>query len=223
MVDPSKVLVCHCTDCQQFSGAPFRAVLPTPIEDVSMKGEAKQYVKVAASGNKRVQAFCAECGTQLYATEPDSPKLLNLRLGCVNERAQLAPSVQIGEGGRFDCYLLDPESPLLPKYTAYLDRDIGLLKTQLIETIKRLKTLKSTLNHRETAKLNIHVHSELLTASFFLFDSDEKRSKALVNHKFYACDRHSSYGFEVYSKSHDLFKSLGRSVVALRAASKEVQ
>lgn len=94
-VDPTKVLVCHCADCQQFSGAPFRAVLPTPIENVSLSGAAKQYVKVAASGSRRVQAFCAECGTQLYATEPESPTVLNLRLGCVNERAQLAPAIQI--------------------------------------------------------------------------------------------------------------------------------
>jgi hypothetical protein len=94
-VDPAKVLVCHCSDCQQFSGAPFRAVLPTPVEDVAMHGEAKKYVKVAASGTRRVQAFCPECGTQLYATETEFPKTLNLRLGCVNERALLAPAVQI--------------------------------------------------------------------------------------------------------------------------------
>ena len=95
VVDPKKVVACHCKDCQILSGAPFRAVLPTPADDVSLVGNPKQYVKVAASGNRRVQAFCGECGTQLYATEPDSPKTLNIRLGCVNEREQLSPSVQI--------------------------------------------------------------------------------------------------------------------------------
>ena len=44
-VDPKKVLVCHCADCQQISGAPFRAVLPTPEEDVILSGTAKHYVK----------------------------------------------------------------------------------------------------------------------------------------------------------------------------------
>jgi len=94
-VDPKKVLVCHCTDCQQISGAPFRAVLPTPVEDVTISGTAKHYVKVADSGNRRAQAFCAECGTQLYATEAETPKMLNLRLGCVNERAELVPQKQM--------------------------------------------------------------------------------------------------------------------------------
>lgn len=94
-VDPKKVLVCHCTDCQRISGAPFRAVLPTPVEDVTISGTAKHYVKVADSGNRRAQAFCAECGTQLYATEAEAPKVLNLRLGCVNERAELMPQKQM--------------------------------------------------------------------------------------------------------------------------------
>ena len=93
--DPSKVIVCHCTDCQTFSGAPFRPVLSVPVALVSLSGRPKEYVKVTASGNRRVQAFCADCGTQLYATEPDSPQTINLRLGCINERAQLRPSVQI--------------------------------------------------------------------------------------------------------------------------------
>ena len=53
------------------------------------------YIKTAASGNKRAQGFCGECGTNLFATEPDTPKVLGLRLGCVNERAQLAPTIQI--------------------------------------------------------------------------------------------------------------------------------
>lgn len=95
VVDPGKVVVCHCADCQQFSGAPLRAVLPTPVQDVTLAGQPKHYVKVAASGNRRAQAFCPECGTQLYATEADDPKVLNIRLGCVNERAQLAPRAQL--------------------------------------------------------------------------------------------------------------------------------
>jgi hypothetical protein len=95
-VDPKKVVVCHCADCQQFSGGPFRAVLPTAAKDVVLTGQARHYVKVAESGNRRVQAFCPACGTQLYATEADGPpQVLNLRLGCVRERAQLVPAIQI--------------------------------------------------------------------------------------------------------------------------------
>jgi hypothetical protein len=94
-IDPSKVMACHCKDCQTFSGAPFRAVVPAPVETVSMSGTPKLYVKVAESGNRRAQAFCADCGTQLYASEADAPKMLNIRLGSINERAQLPPAIQV--------------------------------------------------------------------------------------------------------------------------------
>jgi hypothetical protein len=93
--DPSRVVACHCADCQTFSGAPFRAVLPVAIESISISGKPKQYVKVASNGNQRAQAFCDTCGTNLYATEPESPKVISLRLGCINERALLPPSSQI--------------------------------------------------------------------------------------------------------------------------------
>jgi hypothetical protein len=96
LVDPTRVVACHCTDCQIFSGAPFRAVLPTPIGNVEVTGTAKQYVKVAESGNRRIQSFCGECGSHLWATEGDGePRTMNLRLGCIEERDQLTPTVQV--------------------------------------------------------------------------------------------------------------------------------
>jgi len=95
VVNPDRVLACHCADCQTLSGAPFRAVLPVPVEDVSLIGQPKQYVKVAASGNRRAQVFCPECGTHLYATEADTPITFNFRVGCINEKAQLPPKRQL--------------------------------------------------------------------------------------------------------------------------------
>ena len=95
LIDPNKIIACHCSDCQAFSGAPFRAVAPTAVANVKMKGTPKFYIKTADSGNPRAQAFCGNCGTQLYATEPDTPMVIGFRLGCVNERAQLKPTIQI--------------------------------------------------------------------------------------------------------------------------------
>jgi hypothetical protein len=95
LIDPNKIIVCHCSDCQSFSGSPFRAVAPAAVENVKLTGTPKLYIKTADSGNKRAQAFCGDCGTQLYATEPDTPKVLGIRLGCVNERAQIKPTIQI--------------------------------------------------------------------------------------------------------------------------------
>jgi hypothetical protein len=94
-VDPTRVMVCHCTDCQVLSGAPLRAVVAAPYETLVVKGQTKSYVKVAQSGNRRAQVFCPECGTPLWATAPENPTSVILRLGCVKQRAQLKPAVQI--------------------------------------------------------------------------------------------------------------------------------
>jgi hypothetical protein len=95
LIDPSRVIACHCADCQTFSGGPFRAAAPVVVENVSLQGTPRHYIKTAQSGNKRAQAFCSDCGTHLYATEPDQAKVLNLRVGCIKERAQLIPSAHI--------------------------------------------------------------------------------------------------------------------------------
>ena len=94
-IDPGRVMVCHCTDCQVLSGAPFRAVVAAPYESLAVKGTTKHYIKVAQSGNRRAQVFCPECGTPLWATAPENPTSVIIRLGCVSQRAQLEPAVQI--------------------------------------------------------------------------------------------------------------------------------
>lgn len=94
-IDPSRVMVCHCTDCQVLSGAPFRAVVAAPIETLNVTGPTKRYIKVAQSGNRRAQVFCPECGTPLWATAPENPTSVIIRLGCVRQRAELKPAVQI--------------------------------------------------------------------------------------------------------------------------------
>src|SRR5215831_3123806 len=94
-IDPARVMVCHCTDCQVLSGAPFRAAVAAPIETFVLRGEPKRYDKIAQSGNRRAQFFCPECGTPLYASAPENPPFVLIRLGCVVQRAQLKPVVQL--------------------------------------------------------------------------------------------------------------------------------
>jgi hypothetical protein len=95
-IDPAQVEICHCTDCQTLSGSAFRTVVPAPEEKFRLlKGAPKIYVKTAESGAKRAQAFCAECGAQIYATSVGAgPKTYNLRLGTARQRALLKPQLQ---------------------------------------------------------------------------------------------------------------------------------
>jgi hypothetical protein len=96
-IDPERVTVCHCADCQTLSGGPYRASVPAqPDKFKILSGKPAEYVKVAESGRKRVQAFCPRCGSPIYATGVDDPKApYNIRAGVVRQRDQLVPKRQI--------------------------------------------------------------------------------------------------------------------------------
>ena len=96
-IDPDKIRVCHCTDCQTLSGSAFRFNASTREGTFKLlSGELKIYVKTAESGANRRQSFCPECGTPIYATSMDAePKTYGLRMGSVHQRDKLAPNVQI--------------------------------------------------------------------------------------------------------------------------------
>jgi hypothetical protein len=95
-VDPALAGICHCTDCQQLSGSPYRVTLPTPVQNFRLTGGTlKTYVKTAESGTKRAQTFCPECGSAIYAAAPDNPPTISLRWGSIVERAQIVPKRQI--------------------------------------------------------------------------------------------------------------------------------
>jgi len=89
-----KVMACHCTDCQKFSGAPFRAVAVMSAEQVTISGAIKEYLKIADSGNERVQGFCGNCGSQIYAADP-AKTLFMVRTGCLSQHDQLVPAKHI--------------------------------------------------------------------------------------------------------------------------------
>jgi len=94
-VDAARVVVCHCTDCQVLTGSAFRVFVPAPIDSFALKGEPTRYLKVAASGAKREQAFCPRCGTPVFSIAPEGATQVMLRVGTLSQRTALRPSLQI--------------------------------------------------------------------------------------------------------------------------------
>jgi hypothetical protein len=95
-VDPDAVGICHCSDCQALTGSAYRVVVPAPAAMFKLlRGEPKHYVKTADSGNKRIHAFCPDCGSPIYAAAPQNTPSYSLRIGSIRQRAQLRPSRQI--------------------------------------------------------------------------------------------------------------------------------
>jgi hypothetical protein len=95
-VDPARVVICHCTDCQTLSGSAFRTVVQTkPGTFKLLSGTPKVYVKTGESGNEREQTFCPDCGTPIYSGPVGTDvKAVGLRVGTIRQRDQLVPSDQ---------------------------------------------------------------------------------------------------------------------------------
>lgn len=95
-IDPGKVTICHCTDCQLSSASAYRFGVPVKKENFTLLGgKLKFFIKTAESGSKRALGFCPECGTSIYGCDPIDPKTYSLRLGTARQRHELRPALQI--------------------------------------------------------------------------------------------------------------------------------
>lgn len=95
-VDPDRVSICHCTDCQALTGSAYRVSVSAVRESFVLRsGSPTIYVKTADSGAPRAQAFCGRCGSPLYTYEVGDERRYGLRVGCIAERRELVPRRQI--------------------------------------------------------------------------------------------------------------------------------
>ena len=115
VVDPDKVAICHCTDCQTHSGTAFGVVVGITDAQFHLRsGTLKTFEKIADSGTRRALAFCPECGTRIHArTVGEGSSFFGLRLGTVNQRDQLTPKRQVWSRSA-QGWLADLES--IPKF-----------------------------------------------------------------------------------------------------------
>jgi hypothetical protein len=95
-IDPAKVGICHCADCQTLSASAYRTIAVAPAETFKLtRNKPNEYVKVAQNGNRRVQAFCPDCGSAIYATNADGERqAYNIRLGTSHQRRDLPPQFE---------------------------------------------------------------------------------------------------------------------------------
>jgi hypothetical protein len=95
-IDEEAVMLCHCPDCQHFTGTAFRAIAPAPGATFELlSGEPTRYIKVKDDGSRRVHAFCSTCGSSVYSCADEAaPAMYRLRVGTLTPNAGLTPKFQ---------------------------------------------------------------------------------------------------------------------------------
>ena len=96
-IDPDKIGICHCTDCQHLTGSPYRVTVSVPAADFRIAaGEPKTYIKTGDNGSTRFQMFCGNCGSPIYTTGTGADaEEIGIRWGNITQRRDLAPKHQI--------------------------------------------------------------------------------------------------------------------------------
>src|SRR5579862_6696199 len=83
-VEPIFVGVCHCTDCQKFSGSAFAAVIGVPKAAVTVTGTLKTFTKNGDSGQPMSREFCPECGSGIMDVAALMPEVAMLNIGTLD-------------------------------------------------------------------------------------------------------------------------------------------
>ena len=91
-IDPGRITICHCTDCQVLTGSAFRVSAYAKAGDLHIEGEPKVYVKRGDSGRLRNQYFCPDCGSSLLVNGGDEPGDWGIRWGGIRQRDKLKPT-----------------------------------------------------------------------------------------------------------------------------------
>src|SRR5438874_9218813 len=85
--EAASATVCHCRDCQKFTGSVFAALVRVPKEAVTIEGTLKTFTSIGGSGNLILRHFCPECGSSIAEESGARPESVILNVGTFDNPA----------------------------------------------------------------------------------------------------------------------------------------
>lgn len=93
--EPTFVGLCHCRDCQKFTGSAFSAVIAVPKSAVTVTGGLKGFTKQGDSGKPIERLFCPECGASIMDEAAAMPGIVMIGAGTLDDPNWVKPTAQI--------------------------------------------------------------------------------------------------------------------------------
>jgi hypothetical protein len=93
--DTTSATICHCRDCQRFSGSAFAALVLVSKEKLTINGTLKTFSSIGGSGNPILRHFCPECGASIAEQPGARPDILAVNVGTFDNPALAKPSREI--------------------------------------------------------------------------------------------------------------------------------
>jgi hypothetical protein len=92
---PKFVSLCHCRDCQKFTGSAFAAVIAWPKAAVAVTGTPKGFAKHGDSGKPIERFFCPDCGASIMDEAQALPGMVMIAAGTLDDPSWVQPASQI--------------------------------------------------------------------------------------------------------------------------------
>jgi len=93
--EPIFVGLCHCHDCQKFTGSAFSTVIAVPKPAVAVTGTLKGFTKPGNSGKPTHRWFCPECGSSVMDEAEAMPGAVMIFAGTLDDPSWVKPGAQI--------------------------------------------------------------------------------------------------------------------------------
>jgi hypothetical protein len=93
--DPAFVGICHCRDCQKFTGSAFAVVIGVPKSAFSLQGQVATYSKAGDTGKSIERRFCPVCGSSIADEASAVPNMVMISSGTLDDPNWVKPAMQI--------------------------------------------------------------------------------------------------------------------------------
>lgn len=107
---------CQCRDCQQVSGTGHGSYITfADRAAVTLQGEARQWDRIADSGNVKSHGFCPHCGTPVYLTFAAMPALFTIHVASLDDPGRFQPQLSTYAIRGLAWDHLDPALPMFER------------------------------------------------------------------------------------------------------------
>ena len=93
--EAASATVCHCRDCQKFTGSVFAALIMVPKTALTLTGPVKTFTGVGGSGKPILRHFCPECGSSIAEEPGTRPGMVILTVGTFDDPSVATPAREI--------------------------------------------------------------------------------------------------------------------------------
>jgi len=93
--DPLLSCICHCRNCQRYTGSAFEAVVGFPSAAVRVDGALKTYTDTGESGQSVFRRFCPNCGSGMIAEAVVLPGVTFVLAGAMDDPAAFRPTMEL--------------------------------------------------------------------------------------------------------------------------------